>query len=62
MAPAFFMEEDEAFDPRDVALLGAVGIVHAAEGEAALIEEFGGFLDAGHGVCQDMKFVIHNQE
>ncbi len=50
LAPAFFMKEDEAFDPGDVALLGAVGVVHAAEGEAELVEKFGWFWDAGHEI------------
>jgi len=39
---AFVVEEDEAFDPEDVTLLGAVGIVLEANGVAYLIEEFFG--------------------
>lgn len=50
LAPAFFMKENETLDPIDIALLGAVGVVHAPEGEAELIEEFWGFGGAGHGI------------
>jgi hypothetical protein len=37
----FLMEEDEAFDPEDVDLFGAEGVVFDAEDFADLVEEFG---------------------
>ena len=37
---AFFMEEDVAFDPVCVGLLGAVGVMFGAEGVADLFHEF----------------------
>ena len=41
LAGAFFVKEDEAFDPADVALFGAIGVVFATQGVAHLIEKFG---------------------
>jgi len=41
LAGVFFVEEDEAFDPADVGLFGAIGIVLAAEGVTQLVQESG---------------------
>ena len=42
---AFVVEEDEAFDPANVCLFGADGVMLAADGITHLIEEFlGAFL------------------
>ena len=39
---AFLMEQDEAFDPLNVGLFGAVGIVPAADSIGNLVEQFTG--------------------
>ncbi len=36
------MEQNEAFDPLDVGLFGAVGIVFTADGVGNLVEQFTG--------------------
>ena len=51
---AFVVEEDEAFDPVHVGLLGAIGVVLGADGFAHLVEEFFflwgyGLRGGGHG-------------
>ena len=38
---AFVVEEDEAADPLDVGLFGAVGVVAGTEGGADAVEQFG---------------------
>ena len=48
---AFLVEEDVAFDPFDVGLFGAVGVVFGAEGFAHLIEQFFGGGLRGYCAC-----------
>jgi len=46
---AELVEVNKAFDPIDVGVFGAAGIMFDADGGAELVEEFRGF--SGHGSC-----------